>query len=316
MMSFHSFQIFWSCIISFLFLLLFNSLVLNSKVLFLLDDMSCEHLAERFLGRNTSQELFSAQLTISVKIQAPDYCSIVLKHHALRESSFEKVVNGLHRNESDRAVVHRSVSCFRRVVQVAFEHLLEGFSLSMKRYFHFDEPRKILLNIQSQKVSRSAVIHRPLRSFRSYLFIGAREDDLQEVWVIQFTIFVRVEELHYKVAIGLVNVHVSVVSHEVDKVYGGDESILVSVNSAERRVRLVIYVSAQELPEDLALLLLLGDAKKHFLQSHDRSVGEGSVPDPLFCCCVPSSVCHFINSNKNIIMRNMKKSTFGITLNV
>jgi hypothetical protein len=118
----------------------------------------------------------------------------------------------------------------------------------MKGHFHFDKPRKILFDVKSKEVCRSAVIHGPLRSFRSNFFVGAWEDYLQEVWVIQFTVFVRVEELHYKVAIGLVNVHISVVSHEVDHINGCDESILVPINSAERGVRLVIYVSAQELP--------------------------------------------------------------------
>ena len=103
----------------------------------------------------------------------------------------------------------------------------------MERYFHFDKSRKILLDIKSKEVSGSAIIHGSLSTSRSQLFVGAWQDYLKKVWVIKLTIFVRVEEFHHKVAIGLVNVHVSVVSHEVYNIHWCDKPILVSIDPAE-----------------------------------------------------------------------------------
>lgn len=90
-MSLDCFQVLWS-FHTHLFLLLFELLVGSSKVLLLLDDIPCEHLTVRLLSRDTPQELLWAQFAVSVKIQPPDDGRIILKHHTLCESPFEKVI--------------------------------------------------------------------------------------------------------------------------------------------------------------------------------------------------------------------------------
>ena len=56
---------------------------------------------------------------------------------------------------------------------------------------------------------------------------------MKEVGVVELAILVRVEELQDEIAIGLVDLHIAVVSHEIDHIKRGYEAILVSVNSTE-----------------------------------------------------------------------------------
>lgn len=88
----------------------------------------------------------------------------------------------------------------------------------MEHHFHFDQSRQILLHIQSQEICGSAVVHRPLSCRCSYFFVRTREHHLEKVGVVELAILIRVEELQDKVAICLVDLHIAVVSHEIDHI--------------------------------------------------------------------------------------------------
>ena len=94
---------------------------------------------------------------------------------------------------------------------------------------HFQKPREILFHVEGQEIGWPAIAHLSLSRGRPNFRIGAWQNHLKEVWVIQFSILVGVKEFDNEVEVCLSHFHDSIFSHEVDKVHGSYKSIFISI---------------------------------------------------------------------------------------
>ena len=85
----------------------------------------------------------------------------------------------------------------------------------MKFYFRHDQLSKVTLYIQSEVVELSNVLVGSLSSLGPEGMIIARQNHLHKVWIVKFTIFIRVEEFNQVVAISLCHVVDAIVTEEV-----------------------------------------------------------------------------------------------------
>lgn len=167
------------------------------------------------MGSDGLQELFSREFLVGVKIRAPDNGVVVLvcslSQHRVKEPLEILLVDIV-----EAAVINR-VECgvmaepLRRL-----QLLLELFRVSVHFDFHQDELGEFFFDVKGQVVVLAADHVGSLSGLGSQPAVGARQDDLHEVRVVEVAILVGVEELDQVVTVCLSYViRQSVISDEI-----------------------------------------------------------------------------------------------------
>lgn len=102
----------------------------------------------------------------------------------------------------EAAVVDHGPGRFLLIPFGGSELLLEVFSFAVELNLRQDKFGEFLLNIKGQVIEFTTDDVRSLGGRSSQFSVGAREDDLHEVRIVQLTVLIAVEELHEIVAVG------------------------------------------------------------------------------------------------------------------
>ena len=151
---------------------------------------------------NRFQELLTCEFLVSVEIGASNKRIVVLVGR-LAEHRVEEALQIFLLDRVDTAIIDRVEGGVGAETFLSLQFLLELLRVSVHFDLHQDELCKFFLHVQGQVVILSTDHVGSLSGLCSQPTVGARQDDLHEVGVVEKAILVRVKELDQVVTVRL-----------------------------------------------------------------------------------------------------------------